>query len=129
MALDIEISKGQRGICSVKLSGALDSETSAQFASAIESALTDSHVGALHLEMQHLKYIDSMGLGAIVKVRKAVEARGGVLTIVGAQPQILKVFEFVGMLPAGTVFANRQEADIYLAMIQGSVPGGGTAAG
>lgn len=118
MALDIEISRGEYGTYKVRLTGTLDTETYEKFNKAVEPALADPDARALRLEIQELKYISSMGLGAIVKAKKGIEAKGGVLALVGAQPQVQKVFDIVRMLPKETVFASREEADEYLAMIQ-----------
>ena len=62
-----------------------------------------------------------MGLGVVVKAKKAIEAKGGVLVLIGTQPQVAKVFEIVRVLPKEVVFASREEADIYFAMIQQKV--------
>lgn len=118
MALIIDVTRGDFGTYRVKLTGSLDTETYEQFNKAIEPALSDTGARALRLEIQDLKFISSMGLGAIVKARKAIESKGGVLAMVGAQPQVQKVFEIVRMLPKETIFASREEADAYLAMIQ-----------
>lgn len=118
MALDIDITRGEYGTYRVKLTGSLDTDTYEQFNKAIEPALADPDARALRLEIQDLKYISSMGLGSIVKAKKSIEAKGGVLALVGAQPQVQKVFEIVRMLPKEIVFASREEADEYLAMIQ-----------
>lgn len=121
MALSIDIQKGEFGTYKVKLTGSLDTETYDDFNKAIEPALTDPEARALRLEIQDLKYISSMGLGSIVKARRAIEAKGGVLALVGAQPQVAKVFEIVRMLPKEVVFASREEADDYFARIQRQV--------
>jgi hypothetical protein len=41
--------------------------------------------------------------------------------MVGAKPQIMKVFEIVKMLPKETIFVSVKEADEYLAAIQNQV--------
>ncbi len=125
MALLIDVTHGEFGTYKIKLTGSLDTESFEQLNKAVEPALVDPDARALRLEIQDLKFISSMGLGAIVKAKKAIEAKGGVLALIGAQPQVQKVFEIVRVLPKETIFASREEADAYLAMIQQRVLNGG----
>lgn len=121
MSLNIDITLGDSGTYRVKLTGKLDSTTFEQFEEALKPALADPEARAIRLELQDLSYISSMGLGVVVKTKKAIEAKGGVLALIGAQPQVAKVFEIVRVLPKEVVFASREEADSYFAMIQQKV--------
>ncbi len=121
MALQIDASHGDFGTYKLRLAGNLDSDTFQQFDEAVSAALSDPATRALRLDLHDLRFISSMGLGSVVKARKAIEQKGGVFAIVGAQPQVRKVFEIARMLPEETVFATREEADEYLAMIQRKV--------
>ena len=118
MALQVAVAKGEYGAYKVKLTGSLDSDTYQQFDAALEEVYADELSRAIRLEIEDLQYISSMGLGSIVKAKKAMHARGGVVTIIGAQPQVAKVFEIVRVLPKEAVFATREEADAYLMAIQ-----------
>lgn len=118
MALKIDVTHGEFGTYKVKLGGMLDSGTYAQLDQALEPALSDPEARAIRLEIQELEFISSMGLGSLIKARRAIEAKGGVLVVIGAQPQVKKVFDIVRMLPEETVFASREEADEYFALIQ-----------
>ena len=121
MSLNIDITQGDAGTYRVKLTGKLDTATFEQFEVALKPALADPEARAIRLELQDLSYISSMGLGVVVKTKKAIEAKGGVLAIIGAQPQVAKVFAIVRVLPKEVVFASREEADSYFAMIQQKV--------
>ena len=118
MALNITTAAAEFQSYRVKLSGSLDTDTVPSFNKAIDEILLDRSVRGLRIEMEDLHFISSLGLGSLARARKAIEARGGALVTIGAQPQILKVFEIVKMLPNEVVFANREEADRYLATIQ-----------
>lgn len=118
MPLKITVTPGEFQSYRIKLAGSLDTETVPEFNKAVDAVLADKSVHALHLEIEDLKFISSLGLGALARARKAMESRGGLLVTIGAQPQILKVFEIVKMLPEEVVFASRKEADEYLALIQ-----------
>jgi anti-sigma B factor antagonist len=121
VGLNIDITPGDAGTYRVKLTGKLDTATYEQFDLAIKPALADPEARAIRLELQDLTYISSMGLGVVVKAKKAIEAKGGVLALIGLQPQVAKVFEIVRMLPSEVVFASREEADSYFAVIQRKV--------
>jgi anti-anti-sigma factor len=121
MALSIDVAKGEVGTYKVKLTGSLDTGTCAQFDEMVQQVLADPESRALRLEMQDLTFISSLGIGVVIKAQKAMNAKGGVLAMVGAQPQIIKVFEIMRLLPKETVFASREEADEYFAMIQRKV--------
>lgn len=118
MALNVSVTPGEFQSYRIKVAGSLDTETVPEFNKAIDGVLADQSARCLRIEMEDLKFISSLGLGSLARARKAIESRGGLLVTIGAQPQILKVFEIVKMLPHEVVFANRQEADDYLAMIQ-----------
>lgn len=118
MPLNITVTPGEFQSCRIKLVGSLDTETVPAFNKAVDGVMTDKDVHALRIEMEDLQFISSLGLGSLARARKAIEARGGLLVTIGAQPQILKVFEIVKMLPNEVVFASRKEADEYLALIQ-----------
>lgn len=121
MSLSIDITQGDAGTYRVKLTGKLDTSTYEQLEEALKPALTDPDARAIRLELQDLTYISSMGLGTVVKTKRAIEAKGGVLALIGAQPQVGKVFQIVRLLPKEVVFASREEADEYFAMIQQKV--------
>jgi anti-anti-sigma factor len=121
MPLQVTVTPGEAGVYRVKLVGMLDSKTVQQLDDALQSPLADPEARALRLELQDLAYISSLGLGMIAKAKKAIEAKGGVLALIGAQPQVARVFEIVRLLPREIVFASRDEADAYFAMIQKKV--------
>jgi stage II sporulation protein AA (anti-sigma F factor antagonist) len=121
MALGIEIIKVDPGTTRVKLSGMLDTETAEQLDRRMADVLADATTRAIRMELHELSFISSMGLGKLAKIRKAMAVKGGVMVVVGAQPQIARVFDIVKMLPKEIVFATREEADEYLAAIQKNV--------
>lgn len=121
MSLSIDITQGDSGTYRVKLTGKLDTATYEALEEALKPALADPEARAIRLELQDLTYISSMGLGTVVKTKRAIEAKGGVLALIGAQPQVGKVLQIVRLLPKEVVFASREEADAYFAMIQQKV--------
>lgn len=118
MPLNIAVTPGEFQSYRIKLAGSLDTETVPDFNKAIDGVMADKSVRCLRIEMEDLQFISSLGLGSLARARKAIESQGGLLVTIGAQPQILKVFEIVKMLPKEVVFTSRKEADEYLALIQ-----------
>ncbi len=121
MALHIDITRGEFGTCKVKLTGYLDTNSYQQLNAALEEPLADPEVRALRMEIEDLVFISSMGIGSFLRAKKAIEGRGGVFAVVGAQPQIQKVFDIVRVLPKETVFSSVAEADEYLTTIQNRI--------
>lgn len=78
----------------VKLVGRLDvnaaREAEAAFVAAAEEA--DDVV----LDMSELDYIASAGLRALKRLRSAVRANGGTLTLRGTKDEVMEVFEMTG---------------------------------
>lgn len=121
MSLEVWVSKGEFGTYRVTLSGSLDTLTAPKLDRALAEAYADPEARAIRFELQELSFISSMGIGVVVKARKLMHARGGVVSIVGAQPQVQRIFEIVRVLPRETVFASVEEADAYFEAIQRKV--------
>jgi anti-anti-sigma factor len=121
MPLDIGITKVNPGTYKVKLSGTLDTQTAATLDRRMDPIVTDPKVRTLVLELHELNFISSAGMGSIAKIKKAIAGNRGSVVTVGAQPQIVRVFDIVKLLPKETVFTTIEEADAYLAAIQNQV--------
>ena len=72
------------------------------------------------LDLKELSYISSMGIGSLLKIKKALEENKGKLMLSNLQPQIAKVFDIIKALPSEIIFRNVEEADAYLSKIQQS---------
>src|SRR4051794_788346 len=118
MSLDIVIAKGNTDNYRVKLSGTLDDETADELDRRMIEVWADDNARVIRMELHDLKFISSAGLGMLARIKKAITNKGGVMVTIGAQPQIVRVFDIVKMLPKETVFTSREEADEYLAAIQ-----------
>jgi anti-anti-sigma factor len=117
MSLDIETGAGSAER-RITLRGRLDSLTAPKLDAELAPLLGAATVTSLVFELGGLEYISSAGIRSILRARKALEARGGRVAIVNAQPPVLKVFEIVKALPADQVFASEAELDAYLARMQ-----------
>jgi anti-anti-sigma factor len=70
------------------------------------------------LDLAGLEYISSAGLRSVFKARKQALAQGHRLLVVGAQPQVQKVFDIVKAVPLSEIFTSNEELDAYLDEIQ-----------
>jgi anti-anti-sigma factor len=123
MALQIGSLEKKPGFFELSLAGRLDSVTYADLEKRIDLLMTVP-VQAIVLDLGLLEYISSMGLRVILKTRKDLKAKNGVLMVTNMQPQIKKVFAIANAIPDDAIFASVDEADRYYAAIQDKVKRG-----
>ena len=117
MALDIKVNKKEAGVLAVSLVGSLDSGTYLQLEERVKPFLVDS-TKVLIVEMAGLNYISSLGIGALLALKKTVETRKGIFMMTDLQPQIKVTLDIIKALPNVRVFESMEEADAYLLEIQ-----------
>ena len=113
MTLDIDLSRPGPAERRVTLRGRLDSVTTPRLDAELAPVLDRPTVTSLVLRLQDLQYISSAGIRCLVRARKVIEARGGRVAIVGAQPSVRKVLEIVKAVPADQIFASQAELDAH----------------
>jgi anti-sigma B factor antagonist len=64
----------------------------------------------LVLDLESIEYIDSAGLGEIVRAMKRAREAGGDLRLCGVQGHVLKIIEITGLHKAIAVYPTREEA-------------------
>ncbi len=117
MSLIIRVAEDPGPAVRVSLYGRLDSATSPDFERRTDDLL-DGPVESLVLDLEHLDYISSAGIGSLFRAKKHVEERGGRFAVVNPQPGVRKVFEIVRALKDLSVFASEREFDQYLDAMQ-----------
>jgi len=75
-------------------------------------------VQTLVLDMEHVAFISSAGVGTIAKTKVSLAKNNAELAMVNLQPQVRKVFEIIRLLPMMQVFKNTEELDHYLGRVQ-----------
>ena len=102
-----EIQHERKEIVEVAPTGGLD------MAAATHLKLQD-HLDAgktrLVLDLQGVDYIDSAGLGEIVRVMKRARAVEGDLRLCGLREDVLRIFEITGLTKAIAIYPTRDEA-------------------
>ena len=86
----------------------LDAANSADFKRDI-GPLLDSTT-KLALDLSHLRFVDSSGLGAFISCLRRLNAKGGDLKLYGMSKQVRAVFELVRMDRILDIFATKDEA-------------------
>ena len=127
MGLDIQITEEGYGGRRVSLRGRLDTETAPTLDERLEPLLTAPTVTAALFDLAGLEYIGSAGIRVLVRVRKALEARGGGVAVAHLQPAVRQVFDIVKALPSTDVFATDAELDAFLDTMRRRPPAGGAA--
>ena len=117
MALVVNITKKEAGVYFVLLKGSIDSETYQDLDAKLKGIIAQS-AKVVVLNMGYVSYISSMGIGVMIKTKKAIEDMRGSFIMTNLQPQIKRVFEVVKALPGMHIFESVEEADDYLDSIQ-----------
>jgi anti-sigma B factor antagonist len=81
--------------------------------------------GARHLvvDLSALEFIDSSGLGVLIRVRNVMQEQGGSLTLVANQERILKPFRVTGL--ADNYFTIVASVEAAVSAGDGTEPAGG----
>ncbi|MCX8052556.1 MAG: STAS domain-containing protein [Armatimonadetes bacterium] len=110
MEMDLGIAVRRNGnVGVIQLTGELDAYTSARFREVMVDTIENGGANLI-VSMEGVEYIDSSGLGALVGGLKRCSERNGKIMIVGAQPQVRKVFEITGLEKVFPLYENEDEA-------------------
>lgn len=113
MDLEVKVHEVKAGNYTILPKGRIDSETTPRFQKQIQPVIDQKAKNVL-LNMAHVNYVSSAGLGAIFTLMKKLKENGGDLLLCNLQPQIKKVFEIIKALPTTSIFSSVEEADSYL---------------
>jgi anti-sigma B factor antagonist len=84
----------------VAVSGAFEMAATFTVEPALDLVLATRELGLVTLDLSEVTFIDSVGLGVVIRFAGELEARGVVLRIVPGPPEVQRVFEAVGMADA-----------------------------
>jgi anti-anti-sigma factor len=87
------------GTTCLRLDGELDIATARQLTEMVRSLPAD-HLRRLRLDLSGLAFLDAAGLGALVRVRALVAARGGCLVLDRPAPPVLRLLDVTGLTGA-----------------------------
>lgn len=109
MKLDFEVS-GDTLV--VRVRGDLDLVSAESFRREVDRQMNERGTQNLLVNLGGVDFLDSAGLGAILGRYKRINARGGRVAIVGANPSIRRVLEISGV--TGYVGLYRDETSAVL---------------
>src|SRR6202162_1447838 len=69
----------------------------------------DKH-GDVVLQLDQVEFVDSSGLGALVRLMRAARSTGGDLKLSGVQRRILKMLQLTNLLSQFEVYDSHEEA-------------------
>jgi anti-anti-sigma factor len=120
MQLKVKSNIKRPGVVVVSPVGSINSATYSILAEKVDNILT-SRPDVIIFDMEFTDYINSSGIRVLLKTKKAMKAIDGRMVFANLQPQIQKVFDILQAIPTLKVFANLQELDEYLDLMQKKV--------
>lgn len=85
------------GSC-LKLRGDIDISNCEQLRKRMQALFEDGH-SRMQIDLEHVRYIDSVGVAAILKARAHLKQHSRDLQITGASVQVRRVFRLLGLEP------------------------------
>ena len=98
MALHITVKEQADHVYWVELKGSIDNESYQELEKSF-SSITHEKTKAVCLDMRHVDYVSSAGIGTLVTEKKTLQKSNAILAMAGLQPQVRKVFDMMRLLP------------------------------
>jgi len=90
-------SEVQDGVITLTVVGEVDIAVTDEFASATSRCLAAGDVSTLRVDLADVTFLDSSGLGSLVRARNEAEALGKHLVIANPSVPVTKVFRISGL--------------------------------
>jgi anti-sigma B factor antagonist len=109
-SLSIDVSATEDGRAQLfALGGSLDLATSPTLRAALTEAVErDKH--EIVVDLTHLEFLDSTGLGALIGAHKRASEHGGSVRLVTHEGQILRLLRITGLLDVFAVYPSVEAA-------------------
>jgi anti-anti-sigma factor len=104
-----ELPSDRQDQCVLQAAGRLTIETAPQ----LQTALRESRCRGVIIDMSQVSYVDSIGLGALVRAHVSLQNAGGRLALVGVPERVKLLLGLLGLDPVLLVYdslASAQEA-------------------
>jgi anti-sigma B factor antagonist len=82
------------------VSGDFDMQATFRIEPALEGALDRPGLSALEVDLSRLRFVDSTGIGVLLRVEAEARQRGVALTILPAPAEVQRIFELSGVVDA-----------------------------
>jgi anti-sigma B factor antagonist len=93
----------------VDVEGEVDVLTSPRLKSAL-AALVDGGSSLVVVNLAHVKYMDSTGLGVLVSAMKRIRENKGTIVLSGLNSHLSKIFEITGLRKVFEVYPTEDDA-------------------
>ena len=81
----------------VRLTGELDQCSASGIRRDLDALLTDPRIRHLVIDLNDMPFMDSSGLGVILGRYRALQARGGSVSLMHLSPQVKRVYDLSGL--------------------------------
>ena len=88
------------GKATAELAGDFDMQATFTIEPALEGALDRPGLRALELDLSRLRFVDSTGIGVLLRVEAEARERGVALTVRRPPPEVHRIFELSGVAEA-----------------------------
>jgi anti-sigma B factor antagonist len=99
-------------ISKLTIRGNLGLENSAEL-SLLAKTLIKGGMRRIMINMEHLSYIDSSGIGLIIQIRKLLKAVNGDFALINVPPKINEAFDLVNLKEYVSIFYSEDKAVEY----------------
>ncbi|MCD4656588.1 MAG: STAS domain-containing protein [Planctomycetes bacterium] len=109
LSFDIQELPQVPGSVLVSMSGAIDASTVITFQTNLEN-LQLNGISKFILNMEGIRYVNSTGLGSLVRLADQLESDGGGFALVKIHPKVKVVFDMLGLNAFFKIFNSEEEA-------------------
>lgn len=96
MSLNIEIEAMDEVLC-VRLSGELDHHTADELREKVTAAIELNQIRHIVLNLEHLTFMDSSGLGVVLGRYKQIKQLHGEMVVCAISPAVKRLFDLSGL--------------------------------
>lgn len=107
--MQIELEYHRKAII-VRLNGELDHHAAEVVRTKMEEAIRKEASPHVILNLKHLTFMDSSGLGVILGRYKLVTSKGGRMLVCDVNPSVYRLFEMSGLFKILTIESGEREA-------------------
>jgi stage II sporulation protein AA (anti-sigma F factor antagonist) len=96
VSLSINLEVKQSVLC-IRLAGELDHHTAEQLRTKVTEKIEKEAIHHIVLNLEHLSFMDSSGLGVILGRYKHIKSLGGEMVVCAISPAVKRLFEMSGL--------------------------------
>jgi anti-sigma B factor antagonist len=115
--MNISVTRDQNVRATVSISGSIDSGTAEALKTHLQQ-FSQNPPHSLVFDLANVNFVSSAGIGLLVTTKASMLKKNCEVCMINLQPQILKAFEIMRLLPSLNVFQSVKELDTYLLKIQ-----------